>query len=161
MVSIFLEKYFLKPDAELITALIVATLSIQTYENLKKMNIFKNEKLCVIYDPVIVLSEYKRQNNKTDLGSKKFIISAGRLTKQKNQELLIKFFEKISKKYDHLELLICGHGEKEQYLKNLVKKMKLNNKIKFLGHVENIKNFLVLTCEQKVYLIYLKHPQCM
>ena len=50
------------------------------------MNIFKNEKLCVIYDPVIVLSEYKRQNNKTDLGSKKFIISVGRLTKQKNQE---------------------------------------------------------------------------
>lgn len=116
--------------------------TIQTYENLKKMNIFKNEKLCVIYDPVIVLSEYKRQNNKTDLGSKKFIISAGRLTKQKNQELLIKFFEKISKKYDHLELLICGHGEKEQYLKNLVKKMRLDNKIKFLGHVENIKNLL-------------------
>ena len=50
-----------------------------------------------IYEHIIVLSEYKRQNNKTDLGSKKFIISAGRLTKQKNQKLLIKFFEKISK----------------------------------------------------------------
>ena len=41
----------------------------------------------VIYDPHSFI-QYKRQNNKTDLGSKKFIISAGRLTKQKNQELI-------------------------------------------------------------------------
>ena len=114
----------------------------QTFENLKKMNIFNNEKLCLIYDPVIVLSEYKRQTREIKFGDKRYIISAGRLTKQKNHELLIKFFEKISKKDENLELLICGHGEKEQYLKNLVKKTKLENKIKFLGYVENIKNLL-------------------
>ena len=81
------------------------------------MNIFNNEKLCLIYDPVIVLSEYKRQTREIKFGDKRYIISAGRLTKQKNHELLIKFFEKISKKDENLELLICGHGEKEQYLK--------------------------------------------
>ena len=51
------------------------------------MNIFNNEKLCLIYDPVIVLSEYKRQTREIKFGDKRYIISAGRLTKQKNHDI--------------------------------------------------------------------------
>ena len=44
---------------------------------------------------------------------KKYFLNIGRLTKQKNQILLIKAFSRILKKYSNLDLIIIGEGEKK------------------------------------------------
>ena len=53
------------------------------------------------------------------LKNKKYIIGIGRLTKQKNFELMINFFKKISDTFPHLNLVIIGEGEDETRLKKL------------------------------------------
>lgn len=62
-------------------------------------------------------------------------MNIGRLTKQKNQKILIKSFKDISKKYKNLNLLILGDGEKQTELINLAKDLNIEKKIQFLGHV--------------------------
>ncbi len=119
--------------------------TLKTYNYLKKKNIFKEDQLEVLYDPIIDLSnlrEKKRENLNFDiLKNKKFIISIGRLTKQKNFQLLVRFFEKIrNKNYD---LVILGVGEDEIKLKRMVKKLKISDRVHFLGQQENVFKFLV------------------
>tara|TARA_Y100000389_G_C17449834_1_gene514009 strand:+ start:250 stop:1380 length:1131 start_codon:yes stop_codon:yes gene_type:complete len=119
--------------------------TLKTYNYLKKKNIFKEDQLEVLYDPIIDLSnlrEKKWENLNFDiLKNKKFIISIGRLTKQKNFQLLVRFFEKIrNKNYD---LVILGVGEDEIKLKRMVKKLKISDRVHFLGQQENVFKFLV------------------
>ena len=53
----------------------------------------------VLCDPIIDLKEYRLKKiekfNFEELKNKKYIIGIGRLTKQKNFELIINFFKKI------------------------------------------------------------------
>ena len=59
----------------------------------------------------------------------------GRLTKQKNHELLINLYNK----YDIKEkLLIIGDGELKKHLSGLIKKFKLERKIFLLNYKKNI-----------------------
>ena len=66
----------------------------------------------ILNDPIINLKEYSlKKNEKLDfkeLKNKKYIIGIGRLTKQKNFELMINFFKKISDTFPHLNLVIIG-----------------------------------------------------
>ena len=109
----------------------------ETLKNIKKLNLFDSNKIYYLPDPVIIKKElfqvYKNKKKTKD----RFILNIGRLTKQKNQKLLIKSFDKISKKYKNLKLLILGDGEKFSELKKLTTDLNLNSKIKFLGHVNN------------------------
>ena len=72
----------------------------------------------------------------------KYILNIGRLTKQKNQELLIKSFKKINLNHKNLKLLILGEGENLLYLKNLVQELKLESKVIFLGHIKDPRNLI-------------------
>ena len=56
------------------------------------------------------------------LKEKKYFMSVGRLTKQKNYEYLIKEFKQFSINNDKYELLIFGEGEERNKLKKLIKK---------------------------------------
>ena len=69
--------------------------------------------------------------------------SVGRLVKQKNYEFIIKSFEKYCKIYNvNSILVIAGKGPEEKNLKRLVKELKLKNNIFFIGHLNNVANFL-------------------
>ena len=50
--------------------------------------------------------------------NKKIILSAGRLTKQKNFSYLINEFSEFSKTNDQFVLLILGDGEKKKNYRN-------------------------------------------
>ncbi len=117
-----------------------------TYDFLIKKNIFNQNKIQILSDPIIDIKDYLKKKREVlklnNLEKKKFIIGIGRLTKQKNFELLINFFEKVSKKYDEFELAIIGQGEDEIKLKKLTKKLNIENKIYFLGYQENVFKFL-------------------
>ena len=108
----------------------------ETLKNLKKMNIFDSSKLHYLQDPVFIKKNINKNLKDKNKYAKPYILNIGRLTKQKNQKVLIKSFREISKKYKNLKLIILGDGEKYQELLSLAKDLNLQNKIKFYGQVE-------------------------
>lgn len=73
---------------------------------------------------------------KTKSKKKKIILAIGRLHYQKGFDVLIDSFY-LSKVYKNgWKLVILGEGSEEKFLKNKVKKLKLNNKILFKGFVD-------------------------
>ena len=122
----------------------VTTPTIETLKNLKKEKIFQNKKIFFLPDPVFIKEEILIKKKKIQYQN--YILNIGRLTRQKNQEILIKGFKEISKKNKKLKLIILGSGEKYHYLKQLSKNLCIQKKIIFLGHVtqpyQYIKNAL-------------------
>ncbi len=113
----------------------------QTRTDLVNQNIFPEKKIKILYDPIINISEIQKNlNNQTDniILSKNFFLNIGRLTKQKNQILLIKTFTEIIKKNNNLFLYIAGDGEKKKELKKIIKLNKMEKNIFLLGHIKNI-----------------------
>ena len=121
--------------------------TIATYEYLKKMNIFDNNNVFILRDPVIQLSEFlKKKNEKIeDLKIEKdnMIIGIGRLTKQKNFLLLIRAFKKILVKYSNCHLILLGEGEQENLLIKEIKKSGIQDKISLLGYQRNVYKYLL------------------
>ncbi|MGN1096806.1 MAG: glycosyltransferase [Christensenellales bacterium] len=81
------------------------------------------------YDPI-----FRRLENDV---SKKYenkilIVSVGRLTEEKRQDLIIKAIGK-SKYKDKIVLVLAGKGPKQAYYERLAKKCKVDLQIKFLG----------------------------
>lgn len=64
------------------------------------------------------------------------IISAGRLSRQKNYELLIRAFVKVHAKYPRYTLTIFGEGEKRKDLETLISDLGLIDSV-FLPGIEN------------------------
>ena len=65
------------------------------------------------------------------MNNRSFFLSIGRLTKQKNHELLINLYKKYKIKE---KLLIIGDGELKSYLVNLISDFKLEKKIFLLNY---------------------------
>ena len=118
----------------------------KTYDFLVKKRIFDKQKIFILRDPIIDMKEYslkkKECYNFVSPIKQKYLISIGRLTKQKNFELLINFFCKLSDKHSKFELVIIGEGEEELKLKELSKKLNVEKKIHFLGYQKNIFKYL-------------------
>ena len=118
----------------------------KTYDFLVENKIFDKQKIFILSDPIIDMKEFslkkKEGNNFVSPIKQKYLISIGRLTKQKNFELLINFFYKLSDKYSKFELVIIGEGEDELKLKNLSRKLNIEKKVHFLGYQKNIFKYL-------------------
>lgn len=80
--------------------------------------------------------KYCRKKLKLPL-NKKIIILVGRLNQEKRIDLAIKAFRKISKESKDIILVIIGEGPKREYLKSLASKLKLSDKIIFIGEIDN------------------------
>ena len=76
------------------------------------------------------------------INKKKYLLSIGRLSKQKNFLFLIKCFNLIVQKYPEYKLVIIGEGELENEIKEYVNKLKLNEKITILPFQKNIFKYL-------------------
>ena len=74
--------------------------------------------------------------------SKIVIITIGTLYKTKNQTMSILAFNILIKIYKNAELWIIGEGEDFKKLNRLGKKLKIDNKIKFLGKVSSVEKYL-------------------
>ncbi len=115
--------------------------SEQTKKDLIKSNIFPEEKLKVIYDPILEIKEIRKKLNskiEKNLLNKKYFLNIGRLTKQKNQTLLIDVFSKLVKKNNNLYLYIVGDGEQNKILKKMIIDREVQSNIFLLGYYENV-----------------------
>ena len=118
--------------------------TIETQQKLINQSIFEKDKLLVLRDPIINISEINNKilKAKENKDEKYTIVSIGRLTKQKHHYFLINSFSKIVKYKKHLKLKILGKGELRQNLEKLIKNKGLSKNVELVGHVENIYNYL-------------------
>ena len=75
-----------------------------------------------------------RESKIKELGlpkNKKILLSVGELIKRKNHETIIRAIAELQD--PSLIYVICGHGELEEYLKELCKRLKVDDQIYFLG----------------------------
>ena len=116
--------------------------SEETKKDLIKYNIFSKEKLKVIHDPILEIKEiHKKMNYKIEKNlpnNKKYFLNIGRLTKQKNQILLVDVFSKLVKNNNNLYLYIIGDGEKKKILNKMIVERQVQNNIFLLGYFENV-----------------------
>lgn len=68
----------------------------------------------------------------------KTIITAGRLTEQKNHRLLIDAFAEFSVKFPEYQLKIFGRGELEEELKSQINRLEMDNRILLCGFSKNL-----------------------
>jgi glycosyltransferase involved in cell wall biosynthesis len=125
----------------------VTTPTKETYDLLINSNVFDNKKISILKDPIIDIGLIKKKMNfsipNTNILKKKYILSIGRITKQKNHELLINFFYKISKLFNDISLVIIGSkGENYKKIEKMISNFKLNNKITIIDYQDNIFNYL-------------------
>lgn len=106
----------------------------KTCKIIKDLQIISKNKIKLLRDPVI--DRFKNYSRR-----KKFIFSAGRLTRQKNFEHLLYQFKEISKKDNNVKLIIAGDGEEKDKLNNIIKNLKINNKVRLIGYKKNITKY--------------------
>ncbi|EFU70166.1 glycosyltransferase [Aliarcobacter butzleri JV22] len=87
-----------------------------------------------------IVDDFFFQKKFQDKISKNFIfLHIASLDKNKNQELLIKSFEKIAKLNHNVYLNIAGSGYMKKYLESLVKKLDIQKQVNFLGRISQEK----------------------
>ena len=141
----FLRYFFWKIFSNKIYKITCPTIS--TYNFLVNKNIFKKENIIVLSDPIININEYLKKKKEdfddNNLKNKKFLVGIGRLTKQKNFNLLINFFKIISDQNPKFNLVIIGEGEQMDQLKKLSINLKIENKVHLVGYQNNVFKFLL------------------
>ena len=125
---------------------LITTPTQATLDYLKNINLIDKKKIVLLTDPVFRIREIvnlkKEKLNEPFQSDKKYILSIGRLTYQKNFNLLIESFNEIKKIYNDYKLIIIGDGEERDNLEFLISKLNLKNEIFLIGFKKNIFPYL-------------------
>lgn len=167
----FLDKYFKNSTLNIIRVfianfLIKRTDGIRVVSSVIKDSIkrkFKKLKLEPKVLPIfvdienIINTSVKRDIDKEFPQFRFIILMASRLTKEKRIDIAIKSMRKVLEKFPHTGLVICGSGPKKRKLVTLVKYLKLEKNIVFVGWQEDLisyyktANLFLLTSEYEGY----------
>lgn len=130
---------------------VIITLNDEDYKNAQKFKLKKNG--CVYYIPGVGIDLNDFENiklNKTQYRDKLgfnnkdiLLISAGNINKSKNFETCIKALKLVNRRNIHL--LICGEGPNLDNLRKLVEKLKIKDKVHFLGYRKDIKELFMIS----------------
>lgn len=117
-----------------------------TQELLQQMinNGFHKEKLFFLPDAIIDIKKvlkckYRSIKKKND---KKYILSVGRLTKQKNYPYLINEIANFFKLNNTYDLYIVGDGEEKIKLEKQIKSLNMENRIFLLGYSNEVYSYM-------------------
>lgn len=117
----------------------------QTYDQRDYFNNLKMTNSCIISNPIT--SNLPVWDLK---GTKKKIVSVGRLTEQKNILLQIEAMKDLKSKYEDLTLEIYGEGPLRETLENKILKDGLSNHVFLKGFSENVHKQIL---SARVYII--------
>jgi glycosyltransferase involved in cell wall biosynthesis len=125
---------------------LVTTPTIDTRTQLIQQNIFEAKKIITLRDPILSIKEITERKKEIIIDKflikNKYLVSIGRLTRQKNHKLLIDSFSFYSKKNKDIDLIIIGDGEEKIELSKLIRKLNLKDRVRLIGFKENVFNFL-------------------
>ena len=114
----------------------------ETLNYFKELNIIDENKLQLLYDPIVHTRHLGKIKNDKFLKQNEFYLAIGRFTRQKNFFFLIKCFEQIFKKNQNIKLIILGDGEQRKNLQKYLKKKKLEKNIFLPGYENNVHKYL-------------------
>lgn len=83
----------------------------------------------------------ERQRKRESLGilpGQVVLLTSGEMIPRKNQEVLFRMLAKIKGVAENLHLLLCGHGELNEYLHGLADELGIAAQISFLGYREDM-----------------------
>lgn len=114
----------------------IVSISSEVKDDLIKNFHVNQSKVETIYNPCVI--KYTNEELDESLFNKNnTIITVGGLRRQKGQWHLIRAMSKVVKNNPKAKLLILGRGNYEDYLKKIVKKLKLEENVIFIGYVMN------------------------
>lgn len=89
-------------------------------------------KICIISNPINVnrIKNFKKIERYKGYGIR--LVFVGRLEYQKGLDRLLPLLESLK----NVHLTIIGEGSEENKLKKIINKLNINNKVRFLGHVD-------------------------
>ena len=122
----------------------------ETYQRFNKIKELK-DKIYLLQDPIISIleiNEKKKEKISINLPKKDFILSIGRLTRQKNFVFLLENYAKL--KLSTIDLVIIGNGELKETLIKKTRELKIENNVFFIDYSKNIFNIL---CKCKFFLL--------
>ena len=95
----------------------------------------KEEKVKVIYNGVDIQEFIKKRYSKEDFGLSSFLTLGilGRISSEKGHFLVASSFKELIKKYSNLYLLICGEGRLKEDFKQFIKRIGIENRVKFFS----------------------------
>ncbi len=137
----------------------IRVVSRRLADSLAKLKV-KSEKIVIV--PIYVDTGKLVQEPVTidlhqEFPGKFIILAVGRLVKEKNLNLLIETVSRLTKENHQVALAIVGGGKEENNLKSDVRRLKLEDKVKFYGWQENLGTFyktadvLVITSQAEGY----------
>ena len=121
-----------------------------TYDDLSKYS-FLRDKLEILSDPIINVKEINKSSSlQVNLPSeihkiittKRFLLSIGRFTKQKNFLFYLNCIPEILKLDNELYFLFIGKGEQEKKIKELSKQLNISDRILFINETDNVHYFM-------------------
>jgi len=116
--------------------------TLETLMEFKKLKLIDDDKLELLYDPVLNLKDISNKKHKIIpehyLKKEKYFLSIGRLTKQKNFNLLLNAFRKILTNNKQYKLVIIGDGEDRKNLNKIINKHNLKDYVYLIGFKENV-----------------------
>ena len=114
----------------------------ETLNYFKNLNIIDENKLELLYDPIVYTKHLAKSKNEKFKELGEFYLAIGRFTKQKNFFFLIKCFETMCKKDQNMKLVILGDGELRSKFSKYLKKKNLQNNIYLPGYEKNVHKYL-------------------
>ena len=128
--------------------------TLDTYKDLSKINFLK-EKLIVLNDPIINVSEikkiFKTKFNATNESAKKviknreFFLSIGRFTKQKNFIFYLKCIPKILRFNKNLLFVFIGTGDEDKLFFDTAKNLNILDNLIIIKNTDNVHYFMKKT----------------
>ena len=121
-----------------------------TYKDLSKFK-FLRDKLFVLNDPVINIKDLKFSKNKIPkldnkildiVSNKKFFLSIGRFTKQKNFLFYLNCIPEILKLDKNLFFLFIGDGEEKKLFLDMCDKLNIIDKVFVIDYTDNVHFFM-------------------
>lgn len=138
--KLFKNKFRLWLNIKLLNSKNIITVSQGMLDDLYD-NRLKTKTSKVIYNPFDIENiKVKSLESNIQIPQTKYIISVGRLCKEKRFDYLIEAFSKLSDK--EVKLVIVGKGELEDRLKRLVKELHLTHRVLFAGWQSNPYNWI-------------------
>lgn len=121
----------------------IIAISKKVADDLKKIVKVPESKIVIIFNPVISSKIFQLAEKEPDekinsilKNNIPFILSVGRLAKQKDYPTLIKAFSIVKKNFD-LKLLILGEGEERPTLEKLIVTLNLKSDVFLPGFISN------------------------
>ena len=124
--------------------------TFDTYKNLSKFK-FLREKLYVLNDPIININEIQKLRKKETIIeerlnqiilNKKFFLSVGRFTKQKNYLFYLNCIPEILKLDPELYFIFIGEGEDKKKFLEISDKLNVSDRIYIISHTKNVHYFM-------------------